>query len=119
MKYKRKPSESLYIREEATLSSKGQVTLPKSIRQSLRLETGSKLSFELHQDHVVLKAQEESHEDPAIGAYLNLLEKDITQGQHIQNFPEGYRASLREGFSQDAFSEEVSLDDEIEGDVSL
>ena len=32
---------------EATITSKGQVTLPKSLREALNLSTGDKLSFEL------------------------------------------------------------------------
>ncbi|MGH8606885.1 MAG: AbrB/MazE/SpoVT family DNA-binding domain-containing protein [Gammaproteobacteria bacterium] len=37
----------------ATLTSKGQVTLPKEIRDKLGLKTGSKLDFELMPDGTV------------------------------------------------------------------
>ena len=33
------------IREEATMTSKGQVTVPKAIRDRLKLKTGDKLEF--------------------------------------------------------------------------
>jgi len=35
-----------------TLTSKGQVTIPKAVRSSLHLKTGDKLEFVLHQNSV-------------------------------------------------------------------
>ena len=35
------------IHEVATLTSKGQITLPKSIRQALGVDTGGKVAFDL------------------------------------------------------------------------
>lgn len=41
---------------EATITSKGQVTIPKEIRERLALERGEKVSFELTEDgRVVLR----------------------------------------------------------------
>ena len=34
----------------ATITSKGQVTLPKAVRDALKLDAGSKLDFTLHAD---------------------------------------------------------------------
>ena len=34
------------IHEVATLTSKGQITLPKSIRQALGVDTGGKVAFD-------------------------------------------------------------------------
>jgi antitoxin PrlF len=39
---------------EATLTSKGQTTIPKSIRDSLRMKAGDRMSFTLMPDGVVL-----------------------------------------------------------------
>ena len=40
----------------ATLTSKGQITIPKSIRKSLHLNTGDKVAFVMHGDgNAVLK----------------------------------------------------------------
>ncbi|PCI45119.1 MAG: AbrB family transcriptional regulator [Proteobacteria bacterium] len=36
----------------ATLTSKGQVTIPKAVRSRLHLKTGDKLEFVLHQNSV-------------------------------------------------------------------
>ncbi len=35
---------------KVTLTSKGQVTIPKDVREKLQLETGDKLEFLLHED---------------------------------------------------------------------
>jgi len=37
----------------ATLTSKGQVTLPKEIRDRLKLDAGSRLDFTLHTDNTI------------------------------------------------------------------
>lgn len=45
------PSKSPYIpvtAVEATVSSKGQITLPKALRNHLGIQTGSRLRFTLH-----------------------------------------------------------------------
>jgi antitoxin PrlF len=39
---------------DATLTSKGQTTIPKSIRDSLRMKAGDKMSFTLMPDGVVI-----------------------------------------------------------------
>lgn len=39
---------------EATVRSKGQATIPKSIRDSLGMKTGDRMSFTLRPDGVVL-----------------------------------------------------------------
>lgn len=65
------------IHEIATLISKGQVTLPKSVRQLLGLDSGGKIAFDVRGSEIVVSRVETVHEDPAIGAFLGLLEADI------------------------------------------
>ena len=38
----------------ATVTSKGQVTLPKAVRDALGLEAGDKILFRVHEDRAVL-----------------------------------------------------------------
>lgn len=76
------------IHELATLTSKGQITLPRSIRQASGVDTGSKVAFELRGGEVVVTRAEVEHEDPAIGAFLGLLEADSRAGRHPQSLPE-------------------------------
>lgn len=42
------------IHEVATMTSKGQITLPKTIRQALGIDVGSKVTFELHEDGQII-----------------------------------------------------------------
>ncbi len=39
---------------EATLTTKGQITIPKAVREALRLEAGDKVEFELRPDGSVV-----------------------------------------------------------------
>ena len=48
----------------ATLTSKGQITIPKSVRDSLRLRSGDRITFVLHGDsEAILKPMTKSVED--------------------------------------------------------
>ena len=99
------------IHEVATLTSKGQITLPKSIRQALGADTGSKLAFELRGGEVVVTRADAEHEDPAIGAVLALLARDIEAGKNVRGLPEdlartmlehaGHRVDLGDDFAED------------------
>ncbi|MEY4001735.1 MAG: hypothetical protein RI968_853 [Pseudomonadota bacterium] len=104
------------IHEEATLTSKGQLTLPKSIRQALGVDAGGKVAFDLNGSQVVVYRVEDSagHRDPAIEGFLSLLETDIRSGQNLTSLPQALERSM-----MNASKRQVDLDDEIEGDVSL
>lgn len=103
------------IREVATLTSKGQVTLPKSIRQALQLDAGSKITFDLQGAQVLVsRADKADHEDPAIAGLLALLEKDIQTGQRLTDLPRGVADSMLA-----ALAREVDVEAEISGDVAL
>lgn len=103
------------IHEVATITSKGQITLPKPIRQALGVGYGGKVAFDLRGSQVVVtRVEDEPHEDPAIGSFLALLEKDIQSGRHITTLPEDMaRAMLA------TLKHPVDLDEAIEGDVAL
>ena len=103
------------IHEVATLTSKGQITLPKPIRQALGLHVGGKVAFDLMGSQVVVSRVEiQEHEDPAIAGFLSLLEQDIRTGQNLTNLPEGLMRSM-----MTARKNPVDLDEEIVGDVAL
>ena len=102
------------IHEVATLTSKGQITLPKSIRQVLGVDTGGKVAFDLRGGEVVVPRADADHEAPAIGAFLGLLEADIRAGRHVQSLPDDLaRAMLANAHHA------VNLDEDIEGEVAL
>lgn len=103
------------IHEVATITSKGQITLPKPIRQALGVDYGGKVAFDLRGSQVIVtRADESSHEDPAIGSFLALLEKDIRTGQHLCALPDDLVQAMLVTLTQP-----VDLDAEIEGDVAL
>lgn len=102
------------IHETATLTSKGQITLPKSIRQVLGVDTGGKVAFDLRGGEVIVTRADTGHEDPAIGAFLKLLEADIRAGRHVQPLPEDLARALLANADRP-----VNPDEEIEGEVTL
>jgi antitoxin PrlF len=103
------------IHEVATITSKGQITLPKPIRQALGVDFGGKVAFELQGSQVVVtRVENEVHEDPAIAGFLSLLEKDIVAGRHVSILP----AELVQSMML-AIKRPVDLSEDIHGDVVL
>lgn len=103
------------IREIATITSKGQITLPKPIRQALGVDSGGKVEFEFADDRVIVtRVEDVGHEDPAIGSFLRLLENDLRSGQHIASLPDDLARSMLS-----AVGKQVKLDEDIVGDVAL
>jgi len=101
------------IYEFATLTTKGQITLPKSIRQALGVTTGGKVAFELREGEVVVTRAESEHEDPAIGAFLDLLETDIREGRNVGTLPPKLAKAMLANVAH------AAPDEDIEGDVAL
>ena len=102
------------IHEQATLTSKGQITLPKAIRQALGVTTGGKVSFELRGSEVIVTRADAEHEDPAIGAFLGVLEQDIREGRHMGNLPEDLARAMLANLEHPTDQHE-----DIEGEVAL
>lgn len=103
------------IHEVATITSKGQITLPKSIRQALGVASGSKVAFDFSGDRVIVtRLTTEPHEDPAISSFLALLEKDIQSGQNVTKLPDELARSMLA-----TLGKAVDLDEDIVGDVAL
>lgn len=102
------------IHEVATLTSKGQITLPKPIRQALGVDAGSKLAFDLRGGEVIVSRADAEHEDPAIGAFLGLLARDLEAGRNIRGLPGALAQAMLE---QAGYA--VNLEAEIDGDVAL
>ena len=103
------------IHEVATITSKGQITLPKPIRQALGVDYGGKVAFDLRGSQVIVtRADDAPHEDPAIASLLALLEKDIRTGQHLCSLPDDLMQAMLAAATQP-----IDLDADIEGDVAL
>ena len=103
------------IHEIATITSKGQITLPKPIRQALGVDAGGKVAFDFEGDRVtVTRVADDAHEDPAIGSFLTLLEKDIRSGHNIAPLPDSLMKTMLA-----TLGKEVDLSVDIDGDVEL
>jgi antitoxin PrlF len=103
------------LHEVATITSKGQITLPKSIRQALGVDYGGKVAFDLHGSQIIVtQAQSDVHEDPAIGHFLTLLETDIRNGRHLSGLPDELAQAMLGSLKR---PDDVDLD--IAGDVAL
>ena len=103
------------IHEVATMTAKGQITVPKPIRQALGADAGTKVAFELLENgRVVVSRADDEHEDPAIGAFLDLLAGDIEAGRHVQGLPDDLARVMLE-----LARRKGPLDEEIDGDVDL
>ena len=103
------------IHEVATMTAKGQITLSKAIRQALGVDVGARVAFELHEDgQVVVSRADAEHEDPAIGAFLDLLAADIRAARHVRAMPDDLARDMLEQARREA-----GPDEEIDGDVAL
>mgnify|MGYP001940631512 FL=1 len=102
------------IHEIATLTSKGQVTVPKSVRQLLGIDTGGKIAFDVRDGEVVVSRVDTLHEDPAIGAFLGLLEADIRSGRNLTPLPEDLAQTMLTNAGH-----AVNLDEDIDSEVAI
>ncbi|THV22932.1 type II toxin-antitoxin system PrlF family antitoxin [Peteryoungia ipomoeae] len=69
---------------DATITARGQTTVPSAIRKMLGVETGQITFRALSNGTVVIEAKiEDEQEDPAIGAFLQFLEQDIARGNVV------------------------------------
>jgi len=103
------------IHEVATITAKGQITLPKPIRQALGVDYGGKVAFALHGSQVIVtRAEDSAHEDPAIGSFLQLLEADIRHGRHLSSLPDDLVQAMLA-----TLPESVDATEDLKGAVAL
>lgn len=103
------------VEELCTITSKGQTTIPRSVRRALGVGRGDRIAFRIEGNTVTIQAADDGH-DPALGPFLDLLAADmaanpaalrpVTQGQYDR------LRALTEGVPADP-------DQDIEGPVSL
>jgi antitoxin PrlF len=67
------------LEEVSTITSKGQTTVPKAVRQILGIDYGGKIGFRVEGEQVTLHPVEAEHEDPLVGRFLDFLAKDMGQ----------------------------------------
>lgn len=74
----------------ATLTSKGQVTIPKEIRDKLSLRAGDRITFTPTQDGVLIRAQKVPFE-----TLRGVLGRPPVGGLSVEEMDEGVAAHLR------------------------
>ena len=103
------------LEEISTITSKGQTTVPKAVRQALGVDYGGRIAFRVDGRGVTL-ARAEDNEDPAIDRFLGFLAEDIKAR------PEAVKAlspDLAARIAALTTAVPDDLDPEIVGDVSL
>jgi len=103
------------IEKTCTVTSKGQTTLPLAVRQVLGVSHGGQISVRVEGKVVTIEAVEQEHRDPAIGAFLRLIEADIAAGRNVGALPDDLVANLTTLLDE----VDVDLDEPITGDVCL
>lgn len=63
--------------DESTVTSRGQTTIPSSIRKALNLGTADKIRFALRDDNTVVLTRSDEHDDPVVAEFLAFLEGDM------------------------------------------
>ena len=103
------------IEETSTITAKGQTTVPKVVRQALGVDYGGRIAFRIEDEHVTVHNPEAERRDPALAAFLGLIEKDIAAGHRVRDLPAGLAAAMRRALKQ----VRVDLEEKLKGEVAL
>ncbi len=102
------------IKETSTITAKGQTTVPKAVRRALGVDYGGKIVFRVERDgRVTVSNPQAERRDPALAAFLRLLESDVAAGRHVRGLPKGVLASLRRAAREVPVNLEAPLDGEV------
>lgn len=106
---------TILVRERSKITTKGQTTVPKAVRQALGVSYGGEIAYVVDENgHVSLLRVEET--DPVIDGFLEFLARDMARNPaKLSAFP----IDLAERMAALTAGMNVDLDAEIEGDVTL
>lgn len=103
------------IEATSTITTKGQTTVPKAVRQALGVDRGGKIAYRIENGRVSVRNPTVAHRDPALAAFLALIGKDIAAGRGVRDLPAGLAATLRKAARQVP----IDLGAQLEGDVAI
>ena len=104
------------IQEHSKITAKGQITVPKAVRQVLGVSYGGEIAFVVDDRGVSVQGVESEEADPVIAAFLGFLEQDMLRNQHnVVAFPR----SLPERMAALTEQIEIDLTHDIDGPVAL
>ena len=98
------------------ITQKGQVTIPKPVRDALGVSYGGRIVFRVDEHGVSVHAAEDERRDPVLESFLSFLAKDMrNRPEAISAFP----TALAKRIAKLTGSAEVGPDEGIEGPVAL
>lgn len=106
------------LKEESTITVKGQTTVPKSVRQALGVDYGGRIAFVVDDARrVYVEKVTDEVSDPVVDRFLTFLAHDMTRnpGDSIVALP----SALRDRMAALVEDINVDLDAGIDGDVAL
>jgi antitoxin PrlF len=117
-KKSKKIAMSELLQAESTLTQRYQTTIPYVVRQTLGLEKGNKISYQIQEDGsvIITRCQNNQEElDPILGQFLDFLEQDINKNpQQIKAITSTTVNHLKSLVNDIAVDLETSLEDEEE-----
>jgi antitoxin PrlF len=103
------------LEETRRITAKGQTTVPKAVRQALGVDYGGMIAYRIEDGRVTVRNPAAEHRDPALAAFLRLIEKDIAAGRNLRELPSGIAAAMRRALKE----VRVKLDETLDGEVAL
>lgn len=104
------------VRERSKITTKGQTTVPKAVRQALGVSYGGEITYLVDEGGRVSLLGGEEEADPVIDGFLAFLARDMARDpSRISAFP----APLAERMTALTAGMTVDLDEEIDGAVTL
>lgn len=108
------------VEEICTITTKGQTTVPKAVRQALGVGFGGRIAFRVEDGSVTIHAlmSEDGDADPALTPFLSLLATDLAArpADSVRAITPALAAHLE---ALAAEIGKVDPDDAIEGEVAL
>lgn len=85
------------IEEVSTLTSKGQTTLPKPVRQALGVNEGDPIRWRIEGDTVQVTSTAQDERDPLVDRFLAFIAKDIeAHPERVRPLDADFVSRLRE-----------------------
>ena len=107
---------STVLERIGTITEKGQITVPKPVRDALGVSYGGRVVFRIDENGVSVHAASDENEDPILAGFLSFLALDMhDRPQSISVFPE----ALVKRIGELTNAAELDPDEEIEGPVAL
>ena len=106
----------MLVEERSRITTKGQTTVPKAVRQALGVEAGDEIAFRIDEGGVTLRRAGTSESDPVLERFLAFLAQDMVgRPDALQAFP----AALASRIEDLVGSMQGEPDEPIDGAVDL